>query len=546
VFSLWVLDIRRAVYLLWVTVRFGTTPLIRFLTGRRVDPSDAGVRLRRACETLGLTYMKLGQYLASRIDLLPEEVCGELTKLFEQASPVEFAQIRAVVESDLQRPLEEAFSEFRQQPVATASVAQVHEAYTLSGRHVAVKVQRPGVARLFRADIRNLRRFAAIVDALVPVTISLRDVVSEFARWTTGELDFTLEGRTADALRRDSPPFGTVPRIYWDLTTPRVLTMEFIEGISLARMFDLIESGKEAELEKMYPGLDLGWAAENLIYIVMHQLFVTGFFHGDPHPGNIFVRSDNSIVLLDCGIFGELQDQQREYLAAHIENLALGDIDASFHYYAKQLTVTEETDEYAFERDGKAVLSRWRHSAMSPYASREDRQTGKYGGEMLRVVKRHHVRMSTDTLLFWRALEALSATANRLSGHFDLFDSMRAFFQQVPSSPAGHLSQTLTDRNLWWNTARLAQEVPGYASQILASLTSEAPAGFRETEALNLRRSQDRRTKLVGLAVLVLTVALLHISAPAAGPSRVPVLAISAAAFVIVAGMVFELLRRNK
>lgn len=545
-FKLWTLDIRRALYLLWVAVRFGAAPLFRYLLGMRVYPADAGMRLRLACESLGLTYMKLGQYLASRIDLLPEEVCGELTKLLERATPVPFEQIRCVVEFEFRRPLEEAFSEFRREPVATASVAQVHEAYTRSGRHVAVKVQRPGIETLFQADIRNLGRLAAIIDTFSSGTISMRELLGEFAKWTAGELDFTLEGRTADLLRRDCPPFGTVPRIYWDLTTPRVLTMEFIDGISLARMFDLIDSGEEAELERMYPGLDLSQAAENLIYIVMYQSFVTGFFHGDPHPGNIFVRGDNSIVLLDCGISGELRDQQREYLAAHIENLGLGDVDASFHYYAKQLTVTEETDEKAFERDGKAILLRWLQSATSPTATRQDRHVARYGGEMLKLVKRHHVRISTDTLLFWRALEALSATANRLRGHFDLFAAMRAFFQQIAPSPADRIAQALRNPNLWWNTARLARESPSNASQIIASLTREAPAVFRETEALNLRRSQDRRTKLVGLTVFILTAATLLRSVSATGPYRIPVLAALGGATLIVTGTILELSRRQQ
>ena len=511
----------------------------------RVDLTDAGVRLRLACESLGLTYMKLGQYLASRIDLLPEEVCGELAKLFEQATPVPFEQIRKVVEADLGRALDEAFAEFHREPVATASVAQVHEAYTRTGRHVAVKVQRPGVDRQFRADMRNLGRLAAIIDTVSSGTVSMREVVGEFAKWTGSELDFTLEGRTADSLRRDCPPFGTVPLIYWELTGPRVLTMEFIEGISLARMFELIESGDEAELARMYPELDLNEAAENLIYIVMNQLFVTGFFHGDPHPGNIFVRGDNTVVLLDCGIFGELRDRQREHLAAHIENLALGNIDAAFYYYAKQLTVTEETDEKGFEREGKAILRQWLQNAVNPYATRQERQIGKYGGQMLKVAKRHHVRVSVETLLFWRALEALSATASRLSGHFDLFDSMRRFFEQIAPSPASRITQALRDPKAWWSAVRLTQESPGYAGGIIASLYRETPSVFRETEARHLRRSQDRRTKVIAVGVLIVTAGTLFVAVPAAGAYRTPMLAVFGAASVVVAGMIAGLVRRQ-
>src|SRR5262249_27006324 len=137
-------------------VQFVAAPLIQLILGRHPDLGSLGARLRQVFETLGLTYMKLGQYLASRIDLFPEEVCRELSRLLEQAKPVEFGQICRVVESQLGRPLGASFAEFSREPIAAASVAQVHEARTPGGDRVAVKVQRPGVARLFGADMRNL------------------------------------------------------------------------------------------------------------------------------------------------------------------------------------------------------------------------------------------------------------------------------------------------------------------------------------------------------------------------------------------------------
>lgn len=532
--SLWILDLRRAVYSLWVAVRFGGSPLIQAVLGRQSDLSAIGARLRQIFETLGLTYMKLGQYLASRVDLFPEEISRELNRLFERAQPVEFSRIRSVVESQLGRPLEQAFTEFSREPIAAASVAQVHEACTLDGDHVAVKVQRPGIARLFGADMRNLRRFATVVDGLGLLgTVSMREVLSAFTKWTTRELDFTAEGRTADILRSESPPFGTVPLVFWDLTTPEVLTLEFVEGMSLAGIADLIEAGKQNELKERLPNLDLRTVAENLSYILMNQLFVTGFFHGDPHPGNIFVRDDNMVVLLDCGIFGELREDQREYLAAHIENVGLGDIDAAFYYYAKQLTVTDATDIKEFERDGKAVLRRWQQSATSPLARPEDRHLGKYAGEMLQVVRRHHVRISTETLLFWRALEALDATAIRFSQYFDLLNSLRGFFERIRPSPAERLCQTVVDDRLWRQLAQLALVAPDHAQRLWQ--LGETPAAWLDLEAPRTRRTSDGRANLVASTLLLVTAAVLIASSPPSGEDRIPMLILGA--FALVAGI---------
>jgi ubiquinone biosynthesis protein len=393
---------------------------------------------------------------------------------------------------------------------------------THGGDVVAVKVQRPEVDRIFAADMRNLSRFASVVDALgIMGTISIKEMLTEFADWTSRELDFTTEGRTADRLRVESLPGGTVPLVYWDLTRRRVLTMEFVEGKSLAQVLDSIERNETDLLKKEYPDLDLPQVAENLSFVILNQLFVTGFFHGDPHPGNIFLRGDNTVVFLDCGIFGELSDSQRENLAAHVENEALGNIDASFRFYAKQLRPTDQTDMRAFEREAKAVLQLWHDNGMSEDAKPEDRHLGKYAGEMLKVVRKHHLRMSTDTLLFWRAMEALDATALRFGEYYDQLRSMRAFFEQARPSPAERVRQIITNPKPWLSLERLYSSVPNSARTIISNLQNQIPLAIQVRESLKVRRGRNRRTKLIVSPIFAVSGALILARLPVGTPLQI-------------------------
>ena len=227
-----------------------------------------------------------------------------------------------MIETELGASLEEIFPRFDHEPIASASVAQVHAASTRRGDRVAVKVQRPGIEAVFAADMANLRLLAALADAMQLMGNLLRYGRSSqcWKTWTRRELDFTLEGRTADQLRNSAIEGETVPRVYWEFSTRRVLTLEFIEGLSLSRVIDLVESEAVVELKRSLPNLDLRIVAHLLATALLHQLFVRGFFHGDPHPGNIIVLPDNTIAFVDFGIFGALSEYQRHILSEHTDH----------------------------------------------------------------------------------------------------------------------------------------------------------------------------------------------------------------------------------
>lgn len=468
------LDIKRAILLLWEVSKLGTAPLVRQLFGLPQKQNDYPKRIRLTLERLGLTYLKLGQYLAMRRDLLPEEVCQELSRLYEDVSPLPFQKVKAVIETELQGPLAQIFPFFDPKPLAAASVAQVHQARTNSNERVAVKIQRPGLKPIFAADTRNLRRVAALADTFgVSGTLSMSEVVEEFANWTSRELDFLIEGRTADRLRQNATAHEVVPLIYWEFTTRKVLTMEFIDGLSLAQIIGLVAQGREDEIRARLPNLDLTVGSHNLAHAALRQLFVSGFFHGDPNPGNVIALDHNDIAFVDFGIFDEFSKPRREILAGFVEALAFGSLNQAFRYFSKLSTRTDETDWRAFEKESIDCMRRWYEASKRPTSTFKDRHLGKYFGELLGIMRRHHLRVEVDTLLFWRAMNALDYSALSMSHHFDLLHELHIFFEQIRPSPIERLINVLASKHFKSDVAELTPALPDYLHILMNRVVGE-------------------------------------------------------------------------
>jgi ubiquinone biosynthesis protein len=417
------LDLLRSARLL----RFAFRCMVELVPGTRSETGRllAYRRLRDAIEREGVTYVKIGQFLAMRFDLLPKPLCDELSRLFDGVAPVPFEQVHAVLKSEFDREPAEVFAHIERRPVAAASIAQVHEARTHDGRRVAVKILRPGINRTFAADMRIFRRIAWLADALhLTGSISLKMLVAEFAKWTLRELDFPLEARMADALGQVTGPGVQVPKIDWSRTGSKVLTMEFIEGVTLARVADLRRTGGDEAVRARIPGFDAKAALHHLASSMLHSVFDQGVFHGDLHPGNILVRAD-SIGLVDFGIVGTLAGHRRELLASYYERLLRGDIDGSFRLLAQMWTPTEAADTAGFEREVKAAISVWHRAIVDPDAPLAATHWGKSSDEIFHAARRAHYMMHLDMLLFFRTMGQLHASFLMLG--VDFIPELRAF-----------------------------------------------------------------------------------------------------------------------
>ena len=530
-----VLDIQRAIFLFRVSLKFSIGPIIRHLLRLPQRGDSFATRIRLAMEELGLTYLKLGQYMAMRFDLLPPEICNELSKLFESVSPMSFEEARSVVEVELGGPLESLYSSFNREPVASASVGQVHEARTHANERVAVKVQRPGIQHLLMADLRNLRRVAVLINASgVLGRLSAVEIAEQFAGWTIRELDFIIEANTAERVRKNAMSYEIVPKIYWELTTSKVLTLEFLEGLSLSKLSQLVEEGGINRVHAYLPNLQLGVALHHFAFGLLGQMFVNGLFHGDPHPGNILIRDDNTVAFIDFGIFGELAGYDRDIIIGQIENIAIGNIDESLRYYSKQLIPTDETDLRVFQQEAKTVLTRWYQVSRKPDTPIEERHLGRCTTEMINISRRNQMLYDMGYLLFWRALNSLDAALLRLSDHSNsLVDELRDFFGQTRPGFAHRVLGLMTDQHKATAVAELVREKPYDLMDILNGLDrGHYKCSLYIQESLRTQRANDANTKWMTAGVLGISLAVLAISTSFSVPIRILIIGLAILLFI--------------
>jgi ubiquinone biosynthesis protein len=272
--------------------------------GKTAETSTVYERLRLALEDLGPTFVKFGQIMSTRTELLPPEMIDELKKLQDQANPIPFSEVRAMLEENCP-DLDLWFREIEEMPVASASLAQVHRAYLTDGTMVAIKIQRPGIGEIIETDIGILKSMAERIEVVLPETrlYNPTGMVDDFAHQIVKELDFTRDGRNADRMARNfrDVPGIRFPKIYWEFTSPKVLVMEFIEGVRIDDPEDVVEMGIDPH--------EIGVRG---FHAYLRMIFEDGFFHGDPHPGNLLVTKEGDIAFLDFGIVGILRPEKRQ------------------------------------------------------------------------------------------------------------------------------------------------------------------------------------------------------------------------------------------
>jgi ubiquinone biosynthesis protein len=244
----------------------------------------------------------------------------------------------------------------------------------------------------------------------------------------------------AERVGANRAPYEVEPAVHWELTTRRVLTLDFVEGTTLAQLIRVVEDAGPAGLSTRYPHLDLDLVLHRLTFALLRQIYSVGLFHGDPHPGNILVLADNRIAFVDFGIFGELTAYDRDLLATMVEAIAVGNVDQALRAYAKQLTPTPETDIAGFRAEATTVLTQWYTLSLNGDGSADARHLAKYMGRMIDISRRYKLVYDMSFVLYWRALQALDSTSLRLEPGFDLMGELRAFFTTSRPGVAPRLS----------------------------------------------------------------------------------------------------------
>ncbi|MFO7246977.1 MAG: AarF/ABC1/UbiB kinase family protein [Thermaerobacter sp.] len=365
------------------------------------DPRRLGLRLRRALEDLGPTFVKLGQVLSTRADLLPPGIIRELSRLQDQVAPFPFAEAEAEIQRELGRPIQEVFAHLDPEPLAAASIGQVHAARLLDGSEVVVKVQRPGARALIEADLEVLRGLAELAERRGPWAglYPFRELADEVARTLLAELDYEREAENAERLGDllSGHRYLRVPRVAVEWCSPRLLVLERLHGTKLSQVLD--EPGG---------AVDRRAVARQVAAGTLEQILIHGFFHADPHPGNLLLLPDGRIGLLDFGIVGALSEADLARLRRVVLALVRRDGEAAAAAVMSLVQVSPDTDVQALRRD----LDEARRRVVRRSLRHVD--VAEVVGIGFDILRRHRVRVPPDLSLVGKTLITLEGVVSRL------------------------------------------------------------------------------------------------------------------------------------
>lgn len=462
------------------------------LRGKGHLPSPKEVR--ETFEELGLTFVKFGQVLALRRDLLPAAYIDELELLHDQLPAMDIHVVRATVVRELGAPMTELFASFGETPLAAATIAQVHEATLHDGRHVAVKVRRPGLEQMISTDVAAVTRLVALGEGLFPRlrALDLPAVVREFAKSLNRETDFSREARSIALFRialADVPDLW-IPSVVTERSRGAVLTMEFSAG----ERVDVYAAQHPEAMPRLI---------DTLVRLMLQTVFEVGLFHADPHPGNVFVLPDGRLSLLDFGMTGELDEPMRESLTLLLEAVVRGDARAAKEAYLEMAPLgSEQVNRAALQVDIKAVLAEIHRGDLA------DVSVGLAFGALLRVGSRNGIHNPGEFFLLTRAFIILESLIRQMAPHYDYLASFR---EEISRLTKQHFSlERIKEKatRLGREMERLVTDAPGDTRRLLRRIAEgnlgrlQAPA----VEALGGRvsRNLERLTGAIAAGALMI------------------------------------------
>ena len=403
---------------------------------RELERLTQAARFRLVLEELGPTFIKLGQLLSTRSDIVPADVLQELQKLQDHIPAVPTDLIMAQIHQELGYPVEELFATFEETPLATASIAQVHRGTLKSGEQIVCKVRRPDIKAVIETDTDIMMGMAYLIEKHLPGGEMYDPVglVKEFRRSIQRELDFSREGRTTDRFAANFADEETIhiPEVYWDLTGQTVLTLEYVSGIKISQHEELKQAG-----------LDLKEIARNGADNFLKQVFIHGLFHADPHPGNIHVLPGNVICIFDFGMVGRLDEDLKLHLTELLLCVLRRDVDRLIMQLLYSGELHDESNLKNLKRDLTEFIDDYYDILL------QDLKVGKLLIDFVEILTEYQIKFPPNLLLLSRALFVMEGLGKQLDPDFNMVEQIKPFAEQImkdrysPSSIAKESAQVL-------------------------------------------------------------------------------------------------------
>ncbi len=474
------------------------------------SPSEVRMRLER----MGPIFVKVGQFLALRPDVLPQAYCDELMRLFDRVPAAPWPEMERVFVEEFQRRPEAVFETFATIPVASGSLAQTYRGTLPDGTVVAVKIQRPGLEDRIREDLKKLARWGQLLDlGGSGFPFSLRDTFVELERWLLQEVDFRRELESMRTLRRlgRESDCDQIPKAFAEFSSRRVLTCEFLEGIPVTELLEPLGANKDA-----LGSIDRPRFARHLLSSVLRQIFEHQYFHADPHPGNLIALPGDRVGFVDFGLCDHLDPEFRAHHLRYLTALYEGGDEQIVRAFEDLLMPTAETDPGAFRLDFLHELRRWRDSravgkeASSSTASGSKPAMAEILVRAFRLAHQHRFQVPPRLLSMYRALLASVSVAYRLGDTEELNQMARAYFGEVRRRETR--KAVTVDAAEHWGLAllQLCRQAPEDLLRLLSEL-SDGRYQFQVASCESPReaRLRNRRTRLVAGALLAISVAVL-------------------------------------
>ncbi|MFZ0390035.1 MAG: AarF/ABC1/UbiB kinase family protein [Calditrichia bacterium] len=463
---------------------------------KEITVLGTAARLRLAFQDLGPTFIKLGQVLSVRPDLIPPNFAQEFSKLQDEIPPNDFAEVKILIESVYKKEIKEVFREFDNQAIAAASLAQVHKAKLPDGTNVAVKVLRPRIQKVIEIDLEILSNLAEVAEKYLAEArfYDLPGIVREFTRTIRKEQNLIYEGRHIDIFRRkfEDDPTVYIPKVHWDYTNEKILVTEFIKGIKISDL---------AAIEKA--GMNRREIAKNGANLLLKQVFDLGFFHADPHPGNLFVLPGDLIAPVDFGMVGRIDDDTREALMEILRAI----VDRDAYKIARVLlnigVVEKKVNMKNLERDILDNLDRYYGVPLQQI------DASLLITELMELVHTHHIHLPADLVLMGRAIIISESVGRGLDPDFNLFEFLIPYTRKFyfarfnPFGQFNHFTRMLDE------TVALMRALPDDVRTILHKIKQDEFAiNFYHQGLENLTREIDRASNRVAFSLIIAAIVI--------------------------------------